>query len=109
MGLTDGSNPWIDPGYRRADLHRNTCAVNSANSAVVDVAAFSALGVQTGQPISHIEGEAPTARNDAFRVGSGQAHVRAQLLRREIGVVHKDGPGQILTPKVISSTNTSST
>ena len=46
---SDGSNAWIDPGYRRADLTRNTCAVNSANSAVVEVAASSALGVQTEQ------------------------------------------------------------
>jgi hypothetical protein len=35
----DGPNAWIDRGYRQADLPRSTCAVNSASSGAVDVAA----------------------------------------------------------------------
>ena len=50
--------------------------MNAANSAVVDVAASSALGVQRGHPMSDIERGVPTTRNDASRVGSGPARVR---------------------------------
>ena len=57
------------------------CAVNSANSTVVDEGAFSAPAVQTGQPMSCVSCRVPAARNSASRVGSGLARVRPERQR----------------------------
>ena len=74
----DGPNAWFGRGYRREDLFENTCAVNSANSSVLDgVAAFGPT-TETGQQMSCA---APTDQNAASRVGSGLAHEWPARLR----------------------------
>src|SRR5450759_1836388 len=77
----DRPNAWTCRRYRRGDLARNACEVNSPSSTVVEGGASPAPVVQTGQQTSGLWNGEPTGRNSASRVGSGPARARPEWQR----------------------------